>query len=155
GQISVKLQNLFRFLRHVLGHKDRGILGLDADALTNVLFYEIIDNVYLHAQRTHCLVAAWCRPDSLRVSADEYHKEEAGFFEQWIAENRLAFLDIAIADSGSGILSALGKAFDDHAPHHEGVPAQVRSRDESILFWALSRWSTSLLGVGGSRRGTR
>lgn len=155
NSIKQELDRLRNFLIGIVGGKQRGILRFDAEALTNVIFHELIQNTKEHANVTHCLVGAWCRKPGQSLSVDEYHKDEHSFFTQWVRPNRFPLVDIAIGDSGVGIPTSLNQVFSRQQRPWEGVPQGIESATEQVLFWSLGRWSTRAGNEDRLRRGTR
>ena len=137
----VRLARLQNYLVNIAGSHNGRILKFDPEAIANVIFHELIQNTLVHSGIGHCLVGAWCRQPNTRVN-DDYDEQEESFFSQWIENNRLPWIDIAIGDSGQGIPTSLSQAFERELGIREGVPEPVSDRESQILFWSLGRWSS-------------
>jgi len=147
------------FLAGVLHGKDqyhdtlRGLELADADTLTNVILYELLDNVWKHAESTTwALVAAWARPSTAPPKASEHVEAERGYLS-WLAQRQTPTLEIVLGDSGKGIVETLAEHYE-RAITSGGAPLnEERSRAASVLLWAFDRWSSSKNERG--ERGTR
>lgn len=156
--IQAEMDKLKERLNRVIAHKFRGkVLDFDAETLTNILFHELLENVQVHAGKgiKHCLIGVWARKQAQRTIPEEYPENQKRFFGDWVRKHDFPLLDIAIGDSGQGISTSLESAFDklDPAPR-EGIPAKVTDKDLRLLYWSMTRWSSSE-GCEHQKRGTR
>lgn len=135
-----------------------GLGRQDADVLTNVVLYELVDNVGEHAERTQwALLTAWLRPSSAAPRQDDFY-QCAGPFIGWARSQKTALVEVVLGDSGAGIVSRLKRSYE-NARVRGPVPASSEplsgSADEDVLLWAFDRWSTRKDGEEGPTRGTR
>jgi hypothetical protein len=138
---------------HLLLDPDRaGFHPVDARALTNAVFHELLQNVSVHAASTrHALVAAWVRPSSQFIPIKSHLEHEQAYVE-WLRTLQTPCLDLVIADSGEGANNSLAEAFHRRTQKDANVAA-LPAGDAQVLAWAWDRWSSRLDAVG--RRGTR
>lgn len=143
-------------------HKDRTVLkNFDADTLVHVIFHELFQNVQMHAGLgvTHCLVGIWARKTGQLVVADDYVADDRRFYEQWVKKHSFPLVDVAVGDSGVGILQTLRPAIEKENGRLEGVPTEIASQpdyaDRRLLFWSMARWSSSASENEPAKRGTR
>jgi hypothetical protein len=132
--------NIAKFLASVIGEPERGLEAVDADAIANVIIYELIDNVSLHAGSDHrALVAAWARPDNFILNPEQYIDCERPYLT-WLSDRHISSVEIVIGDSGPGVPATLGPVFKKSAAY---VRRNATSNTSKILQWAFDRWSSS------------
>ena len=142
-----------KFLAGIVGQRQRGLEAIDAEAISNVILYELIDNVASHAGGSgHALVAAWARREGWVYDKDHYIDCEQPFME-WLSQRQSSSVEIVVGDSGKGVPKALEGPFD-VSTAFKGRSFTTRKRKATqILQWAFDRWSTSRKNKG--LRGTR
>lgn len=146
----------------ITAHKHRTGLGrYDADTLVHVIFHELFQNTLDHAgsETTHCLVGIWARKVAQLVIPEDYLQDEQRFYEQWVKKHDFPLIEMAIGDSGDGILRSLRPTFEMEQGKLEGVPTDIATQpdyaDERLLFWSMARWSSCSETEKKDTRGTR
>lgn len=135
----------------LLADRRRGLQPIHAQALANVIFHELLDNVKQHSKHTtHAMVVAWARPTTRTLIPSAYVDHEQSFAE-WVRANDTPMLEIVVGDSGQGLHKSLRAAFDANAASYTG--SSFGRVDADVLAWAWDRWSSSRYLV--NRRGTR
>lgn len=146
----VQLQRWDEYLARVVGTPKRGLTALDAATLSNVIVYELVDNVARHGGGSgHAIIAATAREGIFPYSPDAWLSTHRDFFE-WQHESELPYIDLVIADSGIGIASELSKQYEKVRPHGKSASD---AKSSEVVRWAWDRWSTSKPDSG--KRGTR
>src|SRR5215216_824236 len=142
-----------KFLAAVVGQRERGLEAIDADAISNVILYELIDNVATHAGGSgHALVAAWARREGWIYDTSHYIDCERPFVE-WLSQLKSSSIEIVVGDSGNGLPKVLKKSFEDFSLFDHKPINKRKIEAADILQWAFDRWSTSRQQEG--LRGTR
>lgn len=150
---GMEWDSIRRFLIGVIGVQERGLEGPDADAIANVLMFELVENVAKHSERTSwALVGAWARPERWPPRADNFLDVEKSYLD-WFLNHRSPLVELVVGDSGVGIPESLCKSFLDHKDPINGKSRHSSADAAEIMLWSLDRWSTRL-GFG-TQRGTR
>lgn len=132
-----------KFLAAVVGERERGLEAIDADAISNVILYELIDNVQRHAGGSgYALVAAWARHEERSYNKSDYIDCEQDFI-QWLSDQKTSSVEIVVGDSGKGIPKVLEAFYDRTSQSNAKKLTKTKSKTTQILQWALDRWSTS------------
>lgn len=148
---DTQTQNIAKFLAGVIGQPERGLEAIDADAISNVILYELVDNVSTHAGGSgHALVAAWARSERSTYSVEHYIDCERSYIE-WLSQRQVSSVEIVVGDSGKGVPAVLTDAF--QLAIGKRNLGGVSDRTAKILHWAFDRWSSSR--ANNLRRGTR
>jgi orotate phosphoribosyltransferase len=136
-------RKMLKFLAGVVGQPKRGLEAIDANAISNVILYELIDNVSRHAGGSgHALVAAWARRDNWVYDKDHYIDCEQPFIE-WLSQRQSSSVEIVVGDSGRGIPKVLKKSFEASSASRRQGTKTGKNKTAQILQWSLDRWSTS------------
>jgi orotate phosphoribosyltransferase len=152
--------SMARFLANVLHGKDqgdqtiRGLEAVDADTLTNVILYELLDNVKKHSGLANpaAIVTAWARPRKA-IPDSAYMIAAEKPYVTWLRQRDTPVLEIIVGDSGDGVVTTLGGDYDEAVAAKAVLPIGGLSRGENVLIWAFDRWSSSK--TKGLDRGTR
>jgi hypothetical protein len=149
-------------ISRIAAHKHRTGLGrYDADTLVHVIFHELFQNAQHHAGPgvSHCIVGIWARKTAQLVIPEDYLMDERRFYEQWVKKHDFPLIEMAIGDSGKGILQSLRPAFELETGKLEGVPSKIASQpdyaNQRLLFWSMARWSSCSSAEKKDTRGTR
>lgn len=141
------------FLSAVIGEAKRGIDAVDAAAISNVILYELVENVVEHSGTgSRALVAAWARPETCPPRPSNCLPAERAYI-CWLLEKNTSLVDLIVGDSGEGIPKKLRKAFRDARSRGEVVPDNAAGESANVMLWSFERWSTSKDAT--SLRGTR
>ena len=147
------LQALSKFLASVIGESERGLEGIDANTIANVILYELVDNVVVHAKTTSwALVAAWARPTTFQPRFEHFMKCERPYID-WVTQTQGTVVEIVVGDSGRGIPDALTGSFQRAKASGEKVPMEGHNEKANVMLWAFDRWSSSK--ERSALRGTR
>jgi orotate phosphoribosyltransferase-like protein len=146
-------QELARFFSSVLSVDERGLEPIDAQTLTNVLFYELLDNVHQHAEcDSWALVAACARPANLILDINDFLDAEQPYLS-WLTQKQTPLMELVLGDYGRGVVKSLGDSFNNAISSKIIKTNHVNTVAENIILWAFDRWSTS--GIPETKRGTR
>jgi len=137
-----RIHEIKNFFVNVLSERRRGADPPDADAIANVVLYELLQNVADHAGTSHALVAAWARPEKARPFARDYLEFERPHIE-WMRQATGTSVELVLGDSGVGIPGKLVGPYSDARSGGVPVPKQAPSDPTNVLLWAFDRWSTS------------
>jgi orotate phosphoribosyltransferase len=129
-----KLAEKLAALASVIGERSRGLETLDADTLTNVIFFELLDNLR-HADVERAVVAAWARPATSLPDPKE-HPAGVEPYLRWLNGFVTPLIEIFVADSGRGIHRSLTSAYNERHPNNGAT------QDVDVLLWAFDRWSS-------------
>jgi hypothetical protein len=107
GHEATPRRDIATFFANVVGDLSRGLEGVDANTIANVVLYELVDNVTQHAKDTRwALIAAWARPSLAFQYTDDYLDVEHPYIE-WLSQVQVPMVEIFFGDSGQGIPAAL------------------------------------------------
>ena len=102
---GMEWDSIRRFLIGVIGVQERGLEGPDADAIANVLMFELVENVAKHSERTSwALVGAWARPERWPPRSDNFLDVEKSYLD-WFLNHRSPLVELVVGDSGSNTVS--------------------------------------------------
>lgn len=153
GTPTEDLEKMARFLANVVGQPERGLESIDAKSIANVILYELVENVQIHAGKGRlALVTAWARPQEFAPNAKDYLKVERSYID-WVGQTKVPVVDVLIGDSGKGIARALSQGFQEARKRKARLPNEATSEEANILLWAFDRWSSSR--DSSNLRGTR
>jgi hypothetical protein len=136
-----KSQEMSKFLSGVIGDPERGLERLDANTITNVILFELVENVSQHSGATWALVAAWARPSSSPLTPSHYIRGEQPYLN-WLRQSQTSVVEIVVGDSGKGVSSSLLSSFRKAMISKEFVPNEGPHEIANVLLWAFERWST-------------
>ncbi len=137
----------------VVDNRHRGFGSrFDAEALSDVVLHELVDNAVRHSGGGRALVAAFAQPSSLVPRPEDYPLPEQGF-AGWLAEMKRPHVEVVVGDSGVGVQTKLGSAYDAARSEGRDLPQLPRGRNASVLAWAFDRLSTSLTSPRSGTRG--
>jgi signal transduction histidine kinase/hypoxanthine-guanine phosphoribosyltransferase len=152
SELARRAKELSEVLTADLPDERRGIDRVSADALSNVVLFELVDNAIRYGDSPRALVAAWARPASVVVDAKDHLPGERGFVE-WISKQDRPVVELVIGDSGRGIPAVLKPTFELARERGEKLAELEQDSDAGVLAWSFDRYSTS--GERGEKRGTR
>ena len=125
----------------------RGLVGPDAQALGNIVFQELVDNVFQHADVAHALVAGMVTRKPFNRRRRFYLPAESRYYA-WLRDLRIPIVEIAIADSGVGVYQTLHEAY---ARFHGLDLAGTPDERAEVAAWAFDRESTRAAQKPGTR----
>jgi hypothetical protein len=136
-------RDMANFLAGVIGEPERGLTHIDADAIANVVLFELVDNVSKHAgKETQALVAAWARPEHSRFDVSHYLDCEEAYVD-WLSKRQGSTVEIVVGDSGSGLPTELTGSFRRSQKLKAKRSGEWPTETARVLHWAFDRWSTS------------
>jgi hypothetical protein len=136
-------RDMANFLAGVVGEPERGLTHIDADAIANVVLFELVDNVSKHAgEETQALVAAWARPEHSRFDVSHYLDCEKAYVD-WLSKRQGSTVEIVVGDSGFGLPTELTGPFRRSQKLKTKRSGEWPTETARVLHWAFDRWSTS------------
>lgn len=147
-----------KYARHIVTAAENAGMGLDAfDArsLSNVVLYELIENVANHA--TSSSVALICGMAHRQLNLQrvgEFLPDERPYLD-FLNQNGQVFIEILVGDAGDGIVHTLDKAYRSIEGAGKGnLTRNGLSLPYRVVRWAFDRWSSGTPDTP-DRRGVR
>lgn len=152
-------QYIFNDVERILGHSEKGLDPLDAEAIKNVVLPELIKNVREHSRKNHALLAIGListksiLPSEKLVSPDNATSEifAEGNIEKpyldWLFENQKntiqkeSQVEIYFGDVGTGILTNSFEKKYLNDQKHFSQNEKICSSPEEKMQWVYSRWA--------------
>lgn len=148
------LEQFTKFLSAVVSKDDLGLSSEDAQTLSNVIIFELVENVFTHAGGSKlALVAAWLRRAEQNVNAENYFEEEQEFLSA--SQSASSIVEIFVGDAGEGIVSTLESAFLSNAVTHNIKKKKNKANPHEVIHWAFDRWSSRKEHIVIEDRGVR
>lgn len=154
GEIEVRKQ-LAQHLTHALQNSSEGVDGPDAQALSNVVLHELIENVVEHSQvGSSALVCGFAHVNAIHIAKDRFNSEELPYL--LATENaEQPVLEIIVGDSGRGIIETLQRSYREGPGRSSGnLTKKGAVLPHNIVRWAFDRWSTEK-NINTTQRGVR
>lgn len=136
-------RQLATHMMQALSNSGEGIDGPDAQAISNVILHELVENVVQHSDSgEEALVCGFAHTRSVHGAHSYFLAEELPYLAA-TEEAEQAILEIIVGDAGRGIAQSLDSSYRRGPGTISGnLTRNGRALAHNVVRWAFDRWST-------------